>query len=80
MSAFAPAIVGCRFPALFIFGDSLSDSGNCVRYRNRFQSFLICDRTLHLPYGCTFPSGGFPRFSDGRLIIDFLGKKFASYR
>jgi hypothetical protein len=73
-----PRASGCRFPALFILGDSLSDSGNCIRYRNspqsRFQSFLICDRTLHQPYGRTFSSDGFFRFSDGRLFIDFLCK------
>lgn len=54
---------GCKFPAIFNFGDSNSDTGTVSAAFSR----------LLLPYGETFfgkPSG---RYSDGRLIIDFLG-------
>ncbi|XP_062097297.1 esterase-like isoform X2 [Humulus lupulus] len=55
----------CDFPAIFNFGDSNSDTGGLA---SAFPAFL------NPPYGDTFfgePSG---RFSDGRLIIDFIGK------
>ena len=53
-------------PAVFLFGDSLSDTGNgwFVEHRDAFVP----------PYGETFP--GYPdgRFSDGRATVpDFLG-------
>ena len=67
----------CKFSAIFVFGDSLSDTGNCPRYKNLIDSFLICDRVRHLPYGKTFPNNDNSfRFSDGRLIIDFLGNLY----
>lgn len=55
--------------ALFIFGDSLFDPGN-NNYINTTADF----RANFYPYGETFfkyPTG---RFSDGRLIPDFIGK------
>ena len=55
---------GCHFPAVFNFGDSNSDTG----------SMSAVFAQLLPPNGRTFfgkPSG---RFSDGRLIIDFIGK------
>ena len=54
----------CHFPAAYNFGDSNSDTG-CVS---------AAFGRLHSPYGETFfgrPSG---RYSDGRLIIDFIGE------
>lgn len=54
---------GCQFPAMFNFGDSNSDTGGLSATFFR----------LPAPYGNTFfgkPSG---RFSDGRLMIDFIG-------
>ncbi|PON64264.1 Lipase [Parasponia andersonii] len=56
---------GCRFPAVYNFGDSNSDTGG------RSAAFT---RT-HSPYGITFfgkPSG---RLSDGHLMIDFMVDK-----
>ena len=53
--------------ALFIFGDSVFDVGN----NNYFNS---AGRANYFPYGETFfkyPTG---RFSNGRLIPDFIGK------
>ncbi|KAE9448931.1 hypothetical protein C3L33_19171, partial [Rhododendron williamsianum] len=54
---------GCRFPAVYSFGDDNSDTGgNAAALDN-----------LVLPNGQTFfgkPSG---RYCNGRLIIDFIG-------
>ena len=55
--------------ALFIFGDSFFDSGN-----NNYINTTTLDQANFWPYGETyfkFPTG---RFSDGRLISDFIGK------
>lgn len=54
----------CQFPAIFNFGDSNSDTGAVSAVFGR----------VRLPYGMTYfhkPSG---RYSDGRLIIDFLAE------
>ncbi|OAY58267.1 esterase [Manihot esculenta] len=56
----------CHFPAIFNFGDSNSDTG----------SLAAAFTPPNSPYGETFfrmPAG---RFSDGRLIIDFIAKSF----
>ncbi|KAK4421615.1 GDSL esterase/lipase [Sesamum alatum] len=56
---------GCRFSAIYNFGDSNSDSGSVSAAFGRVRP----------PYGQTFfrkPSG---RYSDGRLIIDFIAEK-----
>ncbi|XVF43886.1 hypothetical protein PTKIN_Ptkin02bG0076800 [Pterospermum kingtungense] len=53
---------GCHFPAIYIFGDSNSDTGSVSSAFSRVPP----------PYGENFfgrPSG---RCSDGRLIIDFI--------
>lgn len=55
----------CDFPAIYNFGDSNSDTGSVSAAFGR----------LHPPYGNTFfrkPSG---RYSDGRLMIDFIAGK-----
>lgn len=55
--------------ALFIFGDSFLDAGN-----NNYINTSTLDQANFPPYGQTFfglPTG---RFSDGRLISDFIGK------
>ncbi|KAK4274010.1 hypothetical protein QN277_017304 [Acacia crassicarpa] len=56
----------CKFPAIFNFGDSNSDTGGIA------AAFLA----PQAPYGQTFfhkPSG---RVSDGRLMIDFIAQNF----
>lgn len=59
--------------AVFVFGDSTVDSGN-----NNFVSTPF--RCNFPPYGINFahrtPTG---RFTDGRLVTDFIGKSSASY-
>jgi len=52
------------YEAIFNFGDSISDTGNQASFYTPLSNS---------PYGSTYfkqPSG---RFSDGRLIIDFIG-------
>ena len=58
---------GVRFERMFVFGDSLSDTGN-----NNYGSpdFYHADFP---PYGLNYiPASG--RFCDGRLVVDYLGK------
>ncbi|XP_061341930.1 GDSL esterase/lipase ENOD8-like [Gastrolobium bilobum] len=60
------ATKACDFPAIFNFGASNSDTGGLA------ASLL----PLKLPYGETYfhrPAG---RFSDGRIIIDFIAQSF----
>ena len=59
-----------NYNAIFNFGDSISDTGNALLAGESSDFSSIAE----LPYGETFfgrPSG---RCSDGRLIVDFLGK------
>ncbi|XP_028752149.1 GDSL esterase/lipase 1-like [Neltuma alba] len=56
--------------ALYVFGDSGHDAGNM----NYINGSLSAFRANHWPYGQTFfkfPSG---RFSDGRLVPDFIAE------
>jgi hypothetical protein len=56
--------------ALFVFGDSLFDVGN-----NNYINTTTDYQANFSPYGETFfkfPTG---RFSNGRVIPDFIGKK-----
>ncbi|KAL5552785.1 hypothetical protein UlMin_040186 [Ulmus minor] len=58
------SISSCKFPAIFNFGDSNSDTGGLSAAFGQAP----------FPNGLTYfhtPSG---RFSDGRLLIDFLGE------
>lgn len=62
------APVALRYSALFAFGNSLTDTGNLVYL---YGDLVSANR---LPYGETYfrrPAG---RFSDGRLVVDFIGK------
>ncbi|KAL6217126.1 hypothetical protein ACLB2K_010343 [Fragaria x ananassa] len=58
------ALKDCEFPAIFNFGDSNSDTGGLA------AAFL----SLPAPYGETYFHMSAGRYSDGRLIIDFLAK------
>jgi hypothetical protein len=58
-----------KHASLFIFGDSLYDSGN-----NNYINTTTGLQANFEPYGETFfkyPTG---RFSDGRVVSDFIGK------
>jgi hypothetical protein len=59
-----------RHVAMFIFGDSIFDAGN----NNYINNISVFYRANYWPYGETFfhfPTG---RFTNGRLIVDFIGK------
>lgn len=74
------ALLAMKFPiaesytSIFSFGDSLADTGNLLHLRANDPP-----NVGRFPYGRTYfhhPTG---RFSDGRLIIDFIGiSPFAS--
>ena len=49
---------------LFVFGDSYADTGNSRR------STAVSWKP---PYGTTFPGKPAGRFSDGRVLTDYLG-------
>ncbi|KMT13614.1 hypothetical protein BVRB_4g082150 [Beta vulgaris subsp. vulgaris] len=55
-----------QVPCLFIFGDSLSDSGN----NNPLLTAAKCNFP---PYGVDFPDGPTGRFTNGRTTIDLIG-------
>jgi hypothetical protein len=55
------------YTRLFSFGDSATDTGN-------FVSLFPNNSILAPPYGETFFGRSSGRFSDGRLIVDFIGK------
>jgi phospholipase/lecithinase/hemolysin len=55
----------CR--RLFSFGDSLIDTGNFIHYSKAPGS------VSRSPYGETFFGRPTGRWSDGRLIVDFIG-------
>ncbi|VAH78530.1 unnamed protein product [Triticum turgidum subsp. durum] len=63
----APANRSSCYKRLFSFGDSLTDTGNyIIHYSNASGPVLA------LPYGETFFGHPTGRWSDGRLIIDFI--------
>lgn len=61
----------CRnFKSIIIFGDSITDTGNLLH----LSDLNNLPQSAFPPYGETFfhvPTG---RFSNGRLIIDFIGR------
>ncbi|PIA63291.1 hypothetical protein AQUCO_00200960v1 [Aquilegia coerulea] len=54
-------------PALYVFGDSLSDSGN----NNLLQTKA---KVNYKPYGVDFPSGATGRFTNGKTMVDFIAQ------
>jgi hypothetical protein len=56
-----------RVPALFVFGDSLVDVGN-----NNHLSTMA--KSNFYPYGIDYNGGSTGRFSNGKSLIDFIGK------
>lgn len=60
-----PSEPRCDFPAIFNFGDSNSDTGTVSAAFGRVVA----------PHGKSFFGGPAGRFSDGRLVIDFLAEE-----
>lgn len=49
---------------LFVFGDSYADTGNIVKSQSP---------SWKQPYGITYPGKPAGRFSDGRVLTDYIG-------
>ncbi|THU70914.1 hypothetical protein C4D60_Mb08t30020 [Musa balbisiana] len=64
---FTGTAVGC-YTSIFSFGDSIADTGNAI------HSGIIVESVRHLPYGQTYFGHATGRFSDGRLIVDFIAE------
>ncbi|XP_019151992.1 PREDICTED: GDSL esterase/lipase At1g71691-like [Ipomoea nil] len=60
--------VGGLVPAMFIFGDSLIDSGNN-------NNLLTLAKANYPPYGIDFTQGPTGRFSNGYTIVDAIGQQ-----
>ncbi|GAB4827117.1 hypothetical protein Ancab_034004 [Ancistrocladus abbreviatus] len=56
-----------QVPCFFIFGDSLSDSGNN-------NGLMTLAKANFLPYGIDFPGGPTGRFTNGRTTVDLIGE------
>ncbi|KAI5348638.1 hypothetical protein L3X38_001525 [Prunus dulcis] len=56
-----------QVPCYFVFGDSLSDTGNN-------NGLLTLARVNYPPYGIDFPRGPTGRFSNGRNLVDVIAE------
>jgi len=61
-----------QVPCFFIFGDSLSDSGN----NNNLPTSAKCN---YKPYGIDFPMGPTGRFTNGRTSVDIISNILLTY-
>ncbi|XP_074580504.1 GDSL esterase/lipase At1g28590-like [Curcuma longa] len=61
-------VAGC-YSSIFSFGDSLADTGNLLHIAGNHSTYYAC-----LPYGMTYFGRPTGRFSDGRLILDFIAE------
>ena len=55
---------------LFVFGDSYVDTGNWPK---------TYGGSWHEPYGITFPGSPSGRFSDGRVLTDYIGASVLTF-
>lgn len=63
-----PKLKKCGIDRIYQFGDSISDTGNCVR-----ESYCAAHtKTGRLPFGMNFFRKTTGRCSDGMLIVDFI--------
>lgn len=63
-----PRLMKCRFDKIYQFGDSLSDTGNCIR-ESLCGAHSACAAP---PYGMNVFQKATGRCSDGMLMIDFI--------
>ncbi|KAG6552054.1 hypothetical protein Mapa_006360 [Marchantia paleacea] len=68
--AMSSVVNSACFPAIFNFGDSTSDTGNLAA---SFPGFTPAE---YPPYGDTYPGKPSNRYSDGRLLIDFIAQAY----
>ena len=58
----------CSYPAIYSFGDSLTDTGNSIAaFPDQFAKVELD------PYGTEWPMHGADRYCDGKVLDDFLG-------
>ncbi|KAK6804944.1 hypothetical protein RDI58_002728 [Solanum bulbocastanum] len=63
-----PKLQKCGIDRIYQFGDSLSDTGNCLR-----ESYCRSQtKTGKLPYGMNFYQNATGRCSDGFIILDYI--------
>ncbi len=67
--AASAALPNCSYPGVYAFGDSLSDTGNSIAAFP--EKFALAELD---PNGILFPQHPADRFTDGKLLLDFLGK------
>ena len=66
--AAAVSLPNCSYPAVYAFGDSLTDTGNSIAaFPNQFANAELD------PNGILFPQHAADRYTDGKLLLDFLG-------
>ncbi|KAL3683305.1 hypothetical protein R1sor_001327 [Riccia sorocarpa] len=65
-----PLVYSACFPAIFNFGDSTSDTGSLAA---SFPGFTPAE---YPPYGDTYFGHPANRYSDGRLLIDFIAQGY----
>ncbi|XP_016438333.2 acetylajmalan esterase 2 [Nicotiana tabacum] len=63
-----PRLINCKFDKIYQLGDSLADTGNCIRERV-CGAHTLCAR---FPYGMNFFQNATGRCSNGMLMIDFI--------
>jgi hypothetical protein len=70
--AAAQATKGCggRASAVWVLGDSYADTGNLGDLGQALT------HAWYDPYGATFPGKPTGRFSDGRVLTDFIGNYY----
>ncbi|XP_015084759.1 acetylajmalan esterase-like [Solanum pennellii] len=64
-------LMNCRFDRIYQLGDSISDTGNCLR-ESLCGTHSSCRR---YPYGINFFHKVTGRCSDGMLMIDFIARE-----
>lgn len=60
----------CSFETIYQFGDSIADTGNLIRR----GAVGASSNGARLPYGETYFNRPTGRFSDGRIMLDYIGK------
>lgn len=70
-STFANIAQSQPYNAIFSFGDSYADTGNFVKLVKGILPSVVFDNP---EYGMTYFGQPTGRSSDGRLVVDFIGK------
>ncbi|CAN6183366.1 unnamed protein product [Urochloa humidicola] len=63
-----------RYHAMFSFGDSVGETGNICVVSSRNATELDVLTCTHPPYGTTYFGRPSCRWSDGRIVVDFIAQ------